>query len=98
MSNKAVDSETGISVRFIKEYDVSKDQQITPWDVQMVRDIWREEGRRDILRQIAAMPEHYDNHECAFCGNCSCGTPQELHKPDCLWLQAQAVKAPEPVK
>ncbi len=49
---------------------------------------WREEGRREVLREI---PEAYDREErCVYCD--ADMLTQQPHKPACLWLQAQAVK------
>ena len=66
------------------------------------REQGREEGRRDIYKLIAAIDPHQNdpdglNDWCGFChADCVYGTPP--HKPDCLWLIAQSLTAPEPVK
>lgn len=46
-----------------------------------------EEGRREILREIAAMEPLADGPFAEFCVFCG----PAKHKPDCLWLRAQAV-------
>ncbi len=52
---------------------------------------WREEGRREVLREIAQMePGSPSDSYCTFCGALA-----KYHKPACLWLQAQAVKDAE---
>ena len=57
---------------------------------------WREEGRRDILRQIDCIgyvESRDDSDACFYCEAIVSKTGAVTHKPDCLWLQAQAVKA-----
>ncbi len=65
-----------------------------------IAEAWREEGRREVLREIAKMdplcgPYHdEDNGSCHFCFEHEMTTlMRDRHKPDCLWLRAQAVKA-----
>ncbi len=49
----------------------------------------REEGRREVLREIAAFkdPMIGEDNQCGFCHGYT------HHEPNCLWLRAQAVKA-----
>lgn len=64
----------------------------------------RDEGRRQILREIAALPMTDDQgplfDSCYFCrsdeiqpiGSVFGGPAPVVHKPDCLWMRAQALK------
>jgi hypothetical protein len=57
----------------------------------------REEGRREVLREIAKLdPIEQNSDHCYYCGSWP-GDPmmREAHEPTCLWLQAQAVKDAE---
>jgi hypothetical protein len=50
----------------------------------------RQEGRLEVLREVAKQNPFDDAGMCNFCGDV------DGHKPDCLWLRAQqAVKAAE---
>lgn len=50
----------------------------------------REEGRREVYAEIAAMQpwEAYSDHDAELCRFCLCGIDHH-HTPDCLWLRAQ---------
>lgn len=66
------------------------------WIIDAVKiecDKARDEGRHEILREIAALPSPYgDIDECVFCR-----VEGDEHTPTCLWLRA--TRAPqEPVK
>ena len=58
---------------------------------------WREEGRREILREIEQNGCLIDDAYCFYCGQ-GVGFPlASRHKPDCLFLRAQqAVKDAQP--
>src|SRR5690242_9316970 len=53
-----------------------------------------EEGRREVLREIAKLSP-CNVSSCTFCcGSYEIQTDTWAHKPDCLWLRAKAVKEP----
>ncbi len=61
-----------------------------------VAEAFRDEGRREILKEISKCEEircsaTYCEAECFFCGNPSIGGAL-IHEPSCLWFRAQAVK------
>ena len=51
----------------------------------------REEGRQEIIREIAAQCDRpvRSDYSCVFCGHVGLHGP---HQPSCLWLSAQQVK------
>ncbi len=61
-----------------------------------IAEAWREEGRKDVLREIAAIKDPESGYEgfCLFC-EASIKIPiedgvYERHKPSCLWFRAQS--------
>jgi hypothetical protein len=63
------------------------------WDEQRDESL-REEGRREVLREIAALPSRpeallNEHGLCAFCGEAVVMTSE--HAEDCLWNRAKAL-------
>lgn len=61
---------------------------------------YREEGRREILAEIASLPwvEYVgpcDAARCFYCGGEWDRYNTDIHNSNCLWLRAQQALAPE---
>jgi hypothetical protein len=62
--------------------------------MQQFQERLREEGRREILKEIAKLEGPIDDfNQCWFCDTYN-APPNETskHAPNCLWLRAQAVQ------
>ncbi len=104
--------EQRLSVRITKPYDVTPDPQPSRYDEWVIPDqvagLLREEGRREVYEQIAAlMPTRHVSYdmdtkksirECAFClARNERGydiTETVTHAPDCLYLKATQALTP----
>lgn len=70
------------------EYDTVADGKT--YETAPTREELREEGRREILAEIATLPEltEYDSEECRLCGGYQSEEGVQ-HEPGCLLVRAQ---------
>ncbi|HEX2594742.1 MAG TPA: hypothetical protein VHL34_24780 [Rhizomicrobium sp.] len=55
---------------------------------------WLEQGRREVLREIAASGPYRDGLTCHYCG-VDCAEHADVpHKADCLYVRAQEAVKP----
>lgn len=101
---RATDQQSGVSMRFVKQFDITTDKLPTlrslmygPFPPEYWETV-REEGRRSVYAEVAAMMPYESNPEgpdyCWFCGKNRVSFTVAEHTLGCLYLRAtQALKA-----
>lgn len=84
--------ESGPAIRFTKAYMVGPKA-----DVDVYEESLREEGRREVLKEIAALKCDSVSGDMGACNFCDPDImSSEAHRTNCLWLRAQQVTNSQP--